>query len=104
MSFDIKNTSSIHTDGVKILIFGKSGVGKTSLVGTLEGKTLVLSAESGLLVLKDKNIDVIDINNIDTLGSVYVAVANGELKYDNIAICSQLPFSLLHSFFVLQVA
>lgn len=88
MTFEIKNTSSIHTDGVKILIHGCSGVGKTSLLGTLEGKTLVLSAESGLLVLKDKDLDVIDINDIDKLGEVYVAIANGELVYDNIALDS----------------
>jgi len=86
--FEIKNTSEAHTDGIKILIYGESGVGKTTQLGTLEGKTLVLSAESGLLVLKDKKIDVIDILDIATLGKVYLGIRDGKLKYNNVCIDS----------------
>lgn len=88
MEFNIKNTKDIAKDGVKVLLYANSGFGKTTQLGTLEGKTLILSAESGLLVLKDKNIDVIDIASIQTLGEVYVALASGELVYDNIGIDS----------------
>lgn len=88
MSFEIKNTKDIHNDGIKILLFANSGTGKTSQLGTLEGKTLILSAESGLLVLKDKDVDVIDILDTETLGQVYLAIKKGELKYDNICIDS----------------
>lgn len=88
MEFNIKNTSDTTTDGVKVLLFGSSGIGKTSLLGTLSGKTLILSAESGLLVLKDKDIDVIDIDSIEKLGAVYVALKSGELKYDNVCLDS----------------
>ncbi len=86
--FEIKNTSEAHIDGIKILIYGESGVGKTTQLGTLEGKTLVLSAESGLLVLKDKKIDVIDILDIATLGKVYLGIRDGKLKYNNVCIDS----------------
>ena len=88
MEFNIKNTKDIAKDGVKVLLYGNSGFGKTSQLGTLQGKTLILSAESGLLVLKDKDIDVIDITSIQTLGEVYVALASGELVYDNIGLDS----------------
>jgi hypothetical protein len=47
-----------------------------------------LSAEGGLLVLKDKKIDVIDILDIATLGKVYVALRDGKLEYDNVCIDS----------------
>ena len=88
MEFNIKNTKDIAKDGVKVLLYANSGFGKTTQLGTLEGKTLILSAESGLLVLKDKDIDVIDITSIQTLGEVYVALASGELVYDNVGIDS----------------
>ncbi len=88
MSFTIKNTKEVHNDGVKVLLFGTSGIGKSSQLGTLEGKTLILSAESGLLVLKDKDIDVIDIDSIAGLAEVYTAIKDGELKYDNICLDS----------------
>ena len=88
MEFNIKNTKDIANDGVKVLLYANSGFGKTTQLGTLEGKTLILSAESGLLVLKDKDIDVIDIASIQTLGEVYVALASGELVYDNVGIDS----------------
>ena len=69
MGFEIKSTKDIvGKDGVKILIHANSGTGKTSQLGTIDGKVLILSAESGLLVLKDKNLDVIDIPYIESLG------------------------------------
>lgn len=86
--FELKNTRDAAQDGIKVCIFGVSGVGKTTLLGGLTGKTLILSAESGLLVLKDKEIDVIDIDSIESLGNVYLALKEGELKYDNVCIDS----------------
>jgi len=89
MSFEIKSTKDVvKTDGVKILMFAESGFGKTSAIGTIEGKTLLLNVENGTMVLRDKDIDVIDIPDIDTLGKVYMAIKNGELKYDTVAIDS----------------
>jgi len=88
MEFNIKNTKNAVNDGVKVLLFGKSGIGKTSQFGTLSGKTLILSAESGLLVLKDKDIEVIDNESIDSLANAYLALKEGKLKYDNVGIDS----------------
>jgi phage nucleotide-binding protein len=55
---------SIDSHGIKVLISGQSGVGKTTLASTLEGKTLLISAESGLLSLKGKakNVSVFDLS------------------------------------------
>lgn len=52
-----KNSS----EAIKFLIFGESGAGKTYLASTLKEKTLIISAESGLLSLKDFEIDAWDI-------------------------------------------
>lgn len=57
----IKSSKSYGIDRVKIVIYGQSGVGKTSLAKTTDGKTLIISAESGLTSINDADIDVIDI-------------------------------------------
>lgn len=46
---------SSHLDGVKVLGYGRSGMGKTALCITAP-KPLIISAESGLLVLNPANI------------------------------------------------
>lgn len=61
----IQNTNDAVNPCVKALIYGESGTGKTSLAGTLPGKTLVISAEAGLLSLRGKNIDYVNLNTDD---------------------------------------
>lgn len=61
----ISNTQSDANHPIKMLIFGESGSGKTSLAGTIKEPTLLISAESGLLTLKNKSIDVIDVSQDD---------------------------------------
>lgn len=61
----IQSTRSYGIDRIKMLVYGEPGVGKTSLAKTTDSKPLILSAESGLLVLKDYDIDVIDLTTND---------------------------------------
>lgn len=61
----IQSTKSSGNDQVKMLIFGESGSGKTHLAKTLKEPTIIISAESGLLTLKDSSIDVIDVSKDD---------------------------------------
>lgn len=88
MAINITTTKGIGTKTVKVLVYGASSMGKTSLLGGLKGKTLIISAEGGLLVLRDNNIDVVEVKNMDEFGEVYMALKSGELKYDNVAIDS----------------
>lgn len=55
------NTSDFKGESTKCLIYGSSGVGKTTALATLPGKTLLVSAENGLLSISDKDIDVYDL-------------------------------------------
>mgnify|MGYP000253535725 CR=1 FL=1 len=88
MSYEIKTTEGIGTDKVPVLIYVASSMGKTSLLGGLKGKTLIISAEGGLLVLRDKKIDVVEVSTMEEFGEVFLALRDGELKYDNVAIDS----------------
>ena len=50
----IKSTADVGNDGIKCLIYGRSGVGKTPLLGTAPNP-IILSGERGLLSLKRIN-------------------------------------------------
>jgi len=52
--------------GVKMLIYGVSGVGKTTLCATAP-QPIILSAEAGLLSLRKFQIPVIEIRTVDDL-------------------------------------
>lgn len=56
--------------GVKILVYGLAGRGKTTLCATCPNP-LILSAESGLLSLADFNLPYLEINTIQDLRDIY---------------------------------
>ena len=62
----IQNLKKETKGRVKALIYGESGAGKTSSLGTLIGKTLIISSEKGTKVLEGLDIDCIDISEHDT--------------------------------------
>ena len=61
---------------LSLIIYGRSGAGKTRLVGTLDGKILILSAERGLLSLdsldkKDKErISVAELSTAKDIAEI----------------------------------
>ena len=68
-------------NGIKVLVYSKAGIGKTVLASTAPSP-IILSAESGLLSLRDHDIPVIEINNITDLTEAFTwceknAVKNG---------------------------
>lgn len=88
MGIQLKSTGDVSSQYVKFLIYGPSGAGKTTLIGTLP-KPVVLSAESGLMSLRDKDIPFIEISTIDELKEAFVWCGSDEAKdFDTIAIDS----------------
>jgi hypothetical protein len=61
----IQNTKTSQQQRVKALIYGESGAGKTSLAATLGKETLVISGESGLLCIRDAELDFVDLSRDD---------------------------------------
>jgi len=55
MAIKLKSTGSLSANGVKMLVYGAAGSGKTTLVKTLPN-VIVLSAEGGLLSIQDTNL------------------------------------------------
>lgn len=93
---EIKSTKNLHSDQVKILVYGQSGIGKTVLLGTMPpAETLIISAESGLLCLSDRAIDVIEVKSDTAVREAYAYLQRNEDggKYKYIAIDSLTEIS-----------
>lgn len=79
MAINVKTTGGLAANGVKLLVYGQAGAGKTSLIRTLPNP-IVLSAEGGLLSIQDADVPYIEISNIEELREAYSWIANGEGK------------------------
>ena len=66
MAINLKRTSALARDGVKLLVYGQAGAGKTSLIPTLPSP-ITLSAEAGLLSIAGADVPYIEIASIQDL-------------------------------------
>lgn len=90
MAFIIKRTSNVHTQtGVRIVVYGQSGAGKTCLIPTMPNP-LVISAEGGLLSIASADVPYIEVNSYDSLMEAYkfVAQSSEAQQFQSIAIDS----------------
>lgn len=86
MAIKIKYTNEVKNDGVKCLVYGKAGIGKTTLMATAPSP-IVLSCESGLLSIADANLPYIEIETVDDIYEAYEYLVNGEGKDKYKTIC-----------------
>jgi len=70
MTIKLKSTSTLSTNGVKLLVYGQAGAGKTTLIRTLPNP-VILSSEGGLLSIKDDDLPFVEINSMPVLHDVY---------------------------------
>jgi phage nucleotide-binding protein len=88
MAISIKRTRELAQNGVKLLVYGQAGAGKTSLIRTLPNP-LVLSAEAGLLSIQDADLAYIEIKTIEDLREAYsYIVGEGAASFESIALDS----------------
>lgn len=93
----------LEKHGIKLLLIGESGVGKTRSVASLKNagyRPLLISAESGVRSLAGIDIPMIDISKndkgedlplekrFDRLGEVYAWLKKGQSEYDVIFVDS----------------
>ena len=81
MAIKIKSTKDVSAEGANIVIYGESGVGKTTLISHVDN-AIILSAEQGLLSLSKFDIPYIEIANIDDVQEAYDFVKKSD--YENI--------------------
>ncbi len=76
-------------NGIKVLVYGAAGSGKTMLCSTAP-RPVIISAESGLLSLQEYDIEAIEINTIDDLSDAYdwVMEAGNFERFDTICLDS----------------
>lgn len=91
MTLQITNAADIKTTKGTYLIYGPPGMGKTTALKYLPGKTLVLDVDRTSKVLKGcKNIDIVEVDNINTWDFweklIIELYENYRGKYDNIAV------------------
>ena len=66
MAINLKTTKSLAASGVKLLVYGQAGAGKTTLIPSLP-TPVVLSAEGGLLSIADADVPYIEIGTMAEL-------------------------------------
>lgn len=87
MAISLKNTRGISvTNGVKILVYGDAGTGKTTLISTLPAP-LVLSAEAGLLSLSRFDIPYIEVTDMASMEEAYQWICESEEAQQFQSIC-----------------
>ena len=89
MAINVKSTGSLAANGVKVLVYGQAGAGKTSLIKSLPSP-IVLSAEGGLLSIQDADLPFIEIASMDDLREAYEWLTSSEdaKAYQSVALDS----------------
>lgn len=88
---EIKSTKQVtERSGLTVLVHGPPGAGKTRLcvtTGDLE-RTLIISAEGGLLSIKDWDVDCVEVTSLNDVYEAYEFLRGGEHDYRWVCIDS----------------
>lgn len=90
MTLKFTTTDQAATEhGVKTLVYGTAGIGKTTLCSTTPNP-IIISAEAGLLSLRNQSIPVIEIKTVEDLTEAHQFVENSEdaNQFDTICLDS----------------
>jgi len=89
MAINIRRTGGLTASGVKLLVYGQAGAGKTSLIKTMPAP-IVLSAEGGLLSIQDADLPFIEISDMETLREAWkwLSESSEAKEYQSVALDS----------------
>jgi phage nucleotide-binding protein len=95
----ITKIADLKTDKVSALIYSAPGNGKTSMLGELKGKTLIIDVDRGTSVLAGQTADISVVRLDEELNDLFKVIANLEKScpFDNVCIdsLSELEKSML---------
>src|SRR5660397_226942 len=83
----ITSTKDMQIDYAKVVVYGPPGAGKTTFGATFPD-ALILSAESGLLSIRDKDIDTWTIDKWEDLEEAFGFLRRGEHEYKTVVLDS----------------
>lgn len=86
MAIKIQSSKDFHVNGIKCVVYGSSGVGKTVLCSTAP-RPIIISAEQGLLSLASLDIPYVEVNSIKDIGDAF-DMLKSHADYDTICIDS----------------
>lgn len=89
MAINLRNTNDVSVSGVKLLVYGASGTGKTYLIKSLP-VPVILSAEAGLLSIQGSNLPYYTIESMDDMQEIYSWLLSSEeaKRYQSVALDS----------------
>lgn len=79
MAVAIRSTLNVSADGVKCVIYGASGIGKTRLALTAP-KPIIISAERGLLSLSQHDIPAIEVQSVEDVQGAFNLSTKGDYQ------------------------
>jgi energy-coupling factor transporter ATP-binding protein EcfA2 len=88
MAIQLKNTAEVSANGVKLLVYGHAGAGKTTLAASMP-KPIIISAEGGLLSIQGAALPYIEVNSMETLREAfdYVSGPDGD-QFESVVLDS----------------
>ncbi len=81
------STTQEDSATVNVLVYGRSGIGKTCLITTCP-KPIIISSEKGLMSIAKSNIPVLKIKTLDDLQEAYDYVYKHRKKYKTVCLDS----------------
>ena len=86
---NILKAAEIKPENLSVLIYGAPGMGKTTLLGRLPGRTLIIDADKGTSVLAGADaVDVVRVSeNISEMPGILKEL-QGKCEYDNVCLDS----------------
>jgi hypothetical protein len=94
MAIKILSTKDVHTNGIKLVLYGASGTGKTRM-GATAPNPVFISAEKGLLSLAHLDIPYLEVKTLKSLDEAYNYVVKSEFETIVIDSLSEVTQNIL---------
>lgn len=98
MAVKLSSTKNAASNGIKLLVHGLAGSGKTKLCATTDAPTIIISAEAGLLSLREHDIPVLEVATLADVHEAYAYVlAHPEYEWVGLDSISEIAEVVLNN-------